>query len=613
MTESTDRPDVRGGGGESPRAANAFDFGRGDERAGAAASLSTVADTVRRILRADTASIASFSVADRTVTWLATSGFRNVEAEGGIVNPLRGEFAERAAQASEDETIIEVRGVAGDLPTSEFPLHSAEGVRDLALVRLRARGENLGVLAVGFREHHRFTAEERQQLEGLAEMASLALDNARLLDTLGAAKRVWEQTFDAIPDGIIVHDDRMRVVRCNMAAAETMGLHPSDVAGMSCAEAFARIFGERAAAYHMRPGTARTTSSFELQAEDGRRYLVSVAPVSSLADGVWGLESEDVQTRSDSAKDARAEKDTTTEAGKDTDANSESRSQTAELGLHTSESDTQTSESGARHTTAHAAQAWSVITWSDITTLAEVQEQLARSRRLATIGQLAAGVAHEINNPLAAITTCAEATLRDLLDTPQTAALAAERQWDYYLEEIVRQALRCKQITRGLLDLSRQKRARREPVELNRLVGQAAQVFEQRARERGVSVESRLDPSVGEVATDEAMVRQILDNLLSNALDAAREGGRVSVATALEGERVRVEVEDDGPGIPPETLARVFDPFFTTKDPGRGAGLGLAISLTFAEAMGGTLTAESKPDAGSRFRLWLPRRTPERQ
>src|ERR1043165_2635459 len=113
-------------------------------------------------------------------------------------------------------------------------------------------------------------------------MGALALDNARLLDTLGAAKRVWEQTFDAIPDGIIVHDDRMRVVRCNMAAAEAMGQHPSDVAGISCAEAFARLFGERAAAYHMRPGTPRTTSSFELQAEDGRRHLVAVAPLTSL-------------------------------------------------------------------------------------------------------------------------------------------------------------------------------------------------------------------------------------------------------------------------------------------------------------------------------------------
>jgi two-component system NtrC family sensor kinase len=337
----------------------------------------------------------------------------------------------------------------------------------------------------------------------------------------------------------------MKVVRCNMAAADALGMHPSEVVGMSCAEAFARLFGERAAAYHMRPGTARTTNSFELQAEDGRRYLVSVAPVSGLDAGAEGQ--------------------------------------------------------------------WSVITWSDITTLAEVQEQLARTRRLATIGQLAAGVAHEINNPLAAITTCAEATLRDMRGSENSAALATERQWDYYLEEIVRQALRCKEITRGLLDLSRQKRARRDAVDLNRVVAQAALVFEQRGRERGISFEVEPDASVGEVATDEAMLRQVLDNLLSNALDAVADGGRVRVSTALDGARVRVEVGDDGHGIAPDVLARVFDPFFTTKDPGSGSGLGLAISLTLAEAMGGAITVESKPEKGSLFRLWLPRRTPEQQ
>ncbi|HVF45614.1 MAG TPA: ATP-binding protein [Pyrinomonadaceae bacterium] len=547
MSEGDDIFEDAGRGGAAgdvrARAAGAFEPG-GAARADGAATLSTVVSTVRRILRSDTASIARFSQEDRTITWLATSGFHNAAASGETTNPLRGEFAERIA-AFEDENFIEVRGVAGDLPASEFPLHSAEGLRALALVRLRARGESLGVLAVGYREHHRFTAEERLQLEGLAEMASLALDNARLLDTLGAAKRVWEQTFDAIPDGIIVHDDRMSVVRCNMAAAEALGLHPSEVAGMSCAEAFARLFGERAAAYHMRPGTARTTNSFELQAEDGRRYLVSVAPVSGLDAGAEGE--------------------------------------------------------------------WSVITWSDITTLAEVQEQLARTRRLATIGQLAAGVAHEINNPLAAITTCAEATLRDMRGSEESAARAAERQWDYYLEEIVRQALRCKQITRGLLDLSRQRRARRAPVDLNRVVSQAALVFEQRGRERGVRFEVGPDASVGEVATDETMLRQVLDNLLSNALDAVADGGRVRVSTALDGARVRVEVEDDGHGIAPEVLARVFDPFFTTKDPGRGSGLGLAISLTLAEAMGGAITVESRPDRGSLFRLWLPRRTPEQQ
>jgi two-component system NtrC family sensor kinase len=222
-------------------------------------------------------------------------------------------------------------------------------------------------------------------------------------------------------------------------------------------------------------------------------------------------------------------------------------------------------------------------------------------------------VAHEINNPLAAITTCAEATLRDMRGSETSAALATERQWDYYLEEIVRQALRCKEITRGLLDLSRQKRARRDAVDLNRVVAQAAMVFEQRGRERGITFEVKPDATVGEVATDEVMLRQVLDNLLSNALDAVADGGRVCVSTALDGARVRVEVGDDGHGIAPEVLARVFDPFFTTKDPGRGSGLGLAISLTLAEALGGAITVESKHGKGSLFRLWLPRRTPEQR
>lgn len=549
-------------------AATPFDLGErgpGD----VAATLRTVVETVRRVVRADTASIATFSLEERTVTWRALSGFQHVAAEDGeIVKPLRGEFAERAAASG--ESFIEIRGLVGDLPESEFPLHSAEGLRDLGIAQLAVRGDVLGLLAVGYREPHRFTPEERAQLEGLAEMAALALDNARLFETLQTARRVWEQTFDAIPDGLIVHDERMRVARCNLAAAEMMNLRPAEVVGLTCGEVFARLFGERAAAYHTKHGVGSATS-FELQAEDGRRYLVSVAPITQLGAG-----SEEA----------------------------------AGPGAHTDEPSSTALNPEPRHPTPGTRPSWSVITWSDITTLSEIQEQLARSRRLATTGQLAAGVAHEINNPLAAITACAEATLHDLRARPETAALAAEGRWDYYLEEIVRQALRCKEITRGLLDLARQRRARREAVALNALVEQAARLFEQRAA--GVRFDLHLDPAVGEVATDEAMVRQVLDNLLSNALDAVAGRGRVSVSTHLEGGRVAVEVADDGPGIAPDAMARIFDPFFTTKDPGRGSGLGLAISLTLAEALGGALTAESKPGAGSRFRLWLPRRAPEK-
>jgi two-component system NtrC family sensor kinase len=513
---------------------------------GSAETLGKIVETVRRVMRADTAGVAGFSLAARTITWKALSGFRSrAAAAGEIVAPLRGAVAERAASAQE---LMIFEGAGGGLAADDFPPHSAEGVRSLALAPLRARGETVGALVVGFRSPHRFTADERQTLEGLAEMLALALDNARLLETVSTAKKVWEQTFDAIPDGIIVHDAGMRLTRANAAAAEMLGVEsPAAAIGLDCAAAFARLFGERAAAYHLtnRDGAA---SSFEIQAEDGRRHLVAVAPLDAVEGG----------------------------AG------------------------------------------WSVITWSDVTRLSEMQEQLARSRRLATVGQLAAGVAHEINNPLAAITTCAEATMRDIRSEPALAAAAAERNWDFYLEEIVRQALRCKLITRGLLDLARQRRARREPCDLNAVVSHAVGLFEQRAaaRDGGGRAEFKLDldESVGETATDESLIRQIVDNLLTNALDAlGEEGGRVTVATAAEGGRVRVDVADTGSGVAPETLARIFDPFFTTKEAGKGSGLGLAVATTLAEALGGALTVESKVGAGSRFRLWLPRRAPEKR
>lgn len=543
-----------------------------------AATLRTIAEMVRRTMRADTASIASFSLPERTITWKTMSGFRRRQADESqeVVIPLRGPLAERAATGDEI-VILAGLGESDELPASHFPLHSDEGVRDLALVPLRARGERLGALAVGYRAPHPFTEEERQLLTSLAEIAALALENAQLLQTIGTAKKVWEQTFDAIPDGIIVHDQLMRVARCNAHAAEMMDLTPAKVIGLSCADAFARLFGERAAAYHMGQGLG-AASSFELQAEDGRRYLVSVAPLTS-------LESVAINHGPTEATQTHQPLDTTSD-------NAHSVSNTADSKIQ-----------------AH----WNVITWSDVTELSEVQEQLSRSRRLATVGQLAAGVAHEINNPLAAINTCAEAILRDMRDTEETTALAAERDWNYYLEEIIRQVFRCKEITRGLLDLARQRRARRLACNLNNIVAESARLMEQRTLSEALKIAVSLDDNVGEVATDEGMVRQVLDNLLSNALDAVGESGQITVSTMRAGERIAIEVADSGHGIAPELLVRIFDPFFTTKDPGKGSGLGLAICYTLAEALGGALAVESKQGAGSRFRLWLPRRAPEKE
>jgi two-component system NtrC family sensor kinase len=216
-----------------------------------------------------------------------------------------------------------------------------------------------------------------------------------------------------------------------------------------------------------------------------------------------------------------------------------------------------------------------------------------------------------VNNPLAAITTCAEAIMRDLRRDEIAPLMPADTQWQYYLEEIVRQALRCKEITRGLLDLTRQRQAKRSLCNINLITKQCARAALQRAQ-RNVEFEMKLDEAVGEVATDAAMLVQIFDNLFSNALDALPDdGGKVTVATRPERARVVMEVTDNGTGIAADVLAKIFDPFFSTKGPGKGYGLGLSISATLAESLRGGINVESKPGAGSTFRVWLPRQNPE--
>ena len=560
-----------------------------------------------------------------------------------------------------------------ELSTANFPLYLAEGVDYLAAAPLRISGNSSGALTAGFRTPHRFTEDEKSLLQDLAGMASLTLDNERLQEMVsenearlrlahlfarigtfewdiqagvntwspeleamyglqpgghagtqgpweelvhpddrasviasvrrafesrepvesewrvrwpdgsvrwllgrfqllkdGAgrpsrltgislditdrkraeavlresearaeqSRRVWEKTFDAIDEGILVYDREQKIVRCNARAAEMIELSPASAVGASFPDAFARTFGQPAADHYL-ANRHDFSSVVEIRTEDGRRFLVSMFPVNE-PDG----------------------------------------------------------------------QSFNVVTWKDVTRASELQEQLARTRRLAALGQLAAGVAHEVNNPLAVITTCAESMRRNMR-RHENKEFAANNRWDYYLEEIQRQSLRCKEMTRGLLDLTRQRPAKSILCDVNALAADCARV----ALLRGgavVEFEVKLDESVGQIPTDAEMVRQILDNLLNNAIDALGEQqGKVMVTTRRAGEQVTVEVADTGGGVPPALLAKIFDPFFSTKGPGKGYGLGLSICLTLAESLGGGINLESKTGEGSRFRLWLPRRATE--
>ena len=504
-----------------------------------ATTLRTIVELVRSITRADVASIVSFSLSDETITWKAISGFR-----AHLLDDLRPFVHPQASglvkQALAEGTVGILKGIGTPtFPAESFPVLTTEGVCDVAMAPLRIQANHSGALVAGYRSPHDFTGDEKHVLRDLAEMAALVLANSQLIETVNTAETIWEQTFDAIQEGVIVHDSEMRIVRCNAMAAEMMSIPPAEVIGLSFNDAFAILFGKRVADYYLTE-TRGPSSAFEVQTDHERRFLVSVAPI-KMPDG----------------------------------------------------------------------QSVSVVTWNDVTRISEMQEQLSRTRSLASVGQLAAGVAHEINNPLAAITTCAEATMRDMRQTAETRALAETRQWNYYLEEIVRQALRCKEITRGLLDLTRQQKASRTICDVNSIAKQCAKVAVQRAGP-ATEFEIHIDENIGEVATDGAMVRQILDNLFSNAVDAlGGVKGRVGLSTSRDGDRLVIEITDTGSGISPELMSRIFDPFFSTKGPGKGYGLGLAISLSLAESLGGALTVDSKEGAGSRFRLWIPRRRPE--
>src|SRR6266852_3597205 len=242
-------------------------------------TLHTIVELVRRIMHADVTSVVSFSLSERTITWKVASGMRAhvVDDEHPLVRPITNEVA-RVAVAGNTTLVLEGIGVRDEFPAKDFPVHTAEGIRDMILTPLKARGELLGALIAGYRSPHHFSDDDKRHLEDLAEMAAIALDNARLLETVGAAEQIWERTFDAIREGIIVHDEEMRIIRCNALAAEMMNLQPAEVFGLSFGDAFARLFGKRAAAYYLAENR-QPTSAFEVQAEDERRYLVSIFPV----------------------------------------------------------------------------------------------------------------------------------------------------------------------------------------------------------------------------------------------------------------------------------------------------------------------------------------------
>jgi PAS domain S-box-containing protein len=241
-----------------------------------------------------------------------------------------------------------------------------------------------------------------------------------------------------------------------------------------------------------------------------------------------------------------------------------------------------------------------IISCRDVTELKRLEEQLIQSEKLAAMGQMLAGVAHELNNPLTAILGVTE-----LLRERQGLEDATRRQLDL----THRQARRAARIVQNLLEFSRPAAPQKKAVDVNTLIERTLQLQEHSLRRNNIEVSFQSQPNLPVVIGDANQLIQVFLNLVSNAEQAireVRESGRIQIRLLRSGQHVSVTVQDDGVGISPEALPRIFDPFYTTKRPGGGTGLGLSICMSIVREHGGSIEGEALPGGGSAFTVFLP-------
>lgn len=240
-----------------------------------------------------------------------------------------------------------------------------------------------------------------------------------------------------------------------------------------------------------------------------------------------------------------------------------------------------------------------------------MNQQVIETGKLASVGELAAGIAHEINNPVAIMVEEA-GWIQDLLEEEEFREGENLNEFQRALKQIQTQGRRCKEITHKLLSFARKTDSRIQNIQVNELIEELVGLSAQSAKYNKVTIKTDLQNDLPAVRMSHTEMQQVLLNLINNALYAMeKEGGTIDIATRLEADRLLITLADTGPGIPRAILGRIFDPFFTTKPVGKGTGLGLSICYGIIKKMGGEIDVQSVVDVGTTFRIRLPLKTEE--
>jgi two-component system, NtrC family, sensor kinase len=432
-------------------------------------------------------------------------------------------------------------------PRARFrDLPRQSGLRSAMAAPLRVGDRAIGVIEVFHNEVHQFTAAEEELLVALADQAAIALEHARLYE--GLETRVAERTREL--------DRQKRFVE---VVLETLPL------GVFVLDPELHIVRAN------REG-ART-----LGCDPAIR-----APFTSVVAPERAAEVEAFLRRAFAAGEVACQEEEMAVAGE----LKRFRLTTAPL---------PGGDEGAHL----------IVLVEDITLAKQLERQMLLTERLTTAGRLAAGVAHELNNPLATIAGCAE-SLQGRLKEDGLAGRAELADFPTYLRLIEEEAYRCKDITGSLLQFVRDPGSRRTPTDVNALVLKTIELISHQARYAEGVLATELDDTLTEVTLNEGQLRQVFLGLASNALDAMDGHGRLTIRTRRGRRDLEIEFEDEGPGIPEEITQRIWDPFFTTKPPGQGTGLGLAIAQGIVTDHGGRIEMQTHVGKGSIFRVVLP-------